>query len=301
MKKNKLIITSLISCFFALFFVDTSVFANERHEIQISPSKSDILELKSGEIASGSFNVNNIGTEPLNFTITVKPYSVVDKNYNTNYELETNYTKISQWITYTTDKNILQPGESTEINYTITVPSDAPAGGQYAAIIASINEEASGNIHLVGSVGYVIYAHVFGETRTDVNILENNIPSLFLSSPISTSSLVENNGNIDMAAEYSLEISNFFSGQEVYSNVMDSTKHIVLPETQRFATQTWQETSPIGIFRVKQTVTIGIKTLVNEKIVFVCPIWLLFVIFFAIVLMITWLISRSRARKRQLS
>ena len=54
----------------------------------------------------------------------------------------------------------------------------------------------------------------------------------------------------------------------------------------------------VGIFRAKQTVKIFGETSVVEKTIIVCPLWLLFVIVLAIVMILIWLAMRSKARKR---
>ena len=47
----------------------------------------------------------------------------------------------------------------------------------------------------------------------------------------------------------------------------------------------------VGIFRARQTVTIFGETAVNEKIIVVCPLWLLFIVIFLIALLLIWFVT----------
>ena len=79
-----------------------------------------------------------------------------------------------------------------------------------------------------------------------------------------------------------------------------STKY-VLPGASRAISQTWDNTPSIGIFKVRQTVyydSMDNEPSVTEKMVIVCPVWLLFVIFFLIAALIIWIVMRVRARSK---
>lgn len=299
MKKITSIFGAILAILLTLAIIKP-VSAVEYNEIQISPSKSATFELNGGDIKTGSFNVNNIGANTFTFAVEVTPFTITDESYNPDYNLETNYTKLSKWITYTVDKTTLNPGESAIINYTITTPEDVPGGGQYAAITAAVASDGEGSVEITGRVAYIVYAQVNGETRLEGSVLENNIPAFLLGMPVSASSLVENTGNVDFDAEYNFEVLEAFKDEEVYSNTDEKVTYRILPETKRFINFTWDGSPLLGLFRVRQTVTVNGTASVSEKLVFLCPIWLLFIVVLGIIFIIIWLISRSRARRRQL-
>ena len=60
---------------------------------------------------------------------------------------------------------------------------------------------------------------------------------------------------------------------------------------------TWEDTPSIGIYRVVETVSLFGESTSTERIVVVCPLWLILVIVFAIVFIVVWLIIRSKKRK----
>ncbi|MBQ9180593.1 hypothetical protein IJ135_00645, partial [Candidatus Saccharibacteria bacterium] len=112
---------------------------------------------------------------------------------------------------------------------------------------------------------------------------------------------VNNTGNVHMDIDYYLQVYPLFSGEEVYTNEENPSHAIVLPETSRYISQEWSETPQIGIFKVRQTVMFGSddsQKSVTEKMVIVCPIWLLFIIFFIIAAIIIWIVMRVRGRNK---
>ena len=58
-------------------------------------------------------------------------------------------------------------------------------------------------------------------------------------------------------------------------------------------TISWDGAPHLGIFKVKQTVKFLGETKTTEKLVFICPIWLLFIILAIIFLIIFLIVNRA--------
>lgn len=284
------------------------------YRLQISPVRLDVEKLEPGTTYTDVFKVQNTGAKAYAFTTGVTPYSVSnteDGEYRPNYESETSYTDIANWITLSAYEGYVEPGSQQEITVTINVPSDVPAGGQYAMIYAQLdsdetsakNEEhdsdAGASFSIEQRVGLIVYADVDGETRKEAEILDLNIPTFMFQPPVSSTSLVKNDGNIHANVEYTLQVFPLFSDEEVYTNEENPTILTVLPETRRFNTISWEGSPQLGLFRVRATVKIFDETKELEKLVFICPIWFLFVILLIIFCALFWLITRMRGRKQQ--
>lgn len=270
------------------------------YRIQISPAKLNIDELEPGKTYIEKFAVQNTGSEAFNFSLSVAPFSVTDENYGANFTAESQYTQIAGWIDLSTDSGHLEPNSSQDITVTIVVPKDVPAGGQYGAILATLektnNEEA--NIQVTQQVGLVLYTNVAGTTRNGGSVVENKISGFLFEPPISGTSLIENTGNTHIEAEYILQVFPLFSSEEVYTNEEHPETRTVLPETRRFNTISWDGAPKLGIFKVKQTIKILGETSVTEKLVFLCPIWFLFIIILLVFCVVFWLVGRARNRNR---
>lgn len=309
MKISKQAIRFLCAIFLGItcvFLGTNSVFAanNEQpaQRIQISPAREDIGDLDPGEKYSGIFKVQNIGTEKLKFSVGVSPYTVTNENYDQDYDTTTQYTDIINWIKFSQDSGEVEPNGEVEIAYTISVPADVASGGQYAILYAEIisdNKIDNGaGLNTIQRVGMKLYTNIEGNTRKTGSVIENKIPAFLFNPPISATSIVENTGNTHANVKYVLQVYPLFGDEEVYTNEESPTTLVLLPDTRRLNTVTWDNTPAFGIFRVKQTVSFWDESSTVEKIVFLCPIWLVFIIFLIIFCAIFWIVSRIRNRNK---
>lgn len=270
--------------------------------IGMSPTKIDLEDLDPGDTVKSSFTIRNTGTKTSSYKITVEPYGVEGDDYTATFDNKTKFNDIVDWTTFSDSEGTLEPGESKEITFTVSVPADVPAGGQYGAIVAENSAEKGdategASIDIGRRVALIYYANVAGETRNTANIEENKIPGILFNPPISATSIIENTGNTHAEAKYVLQVFPLFSDEEVYTNEEDPDTRLILPETRRFNTISWDGAPHLGIFRVKQTITVFGESSVIDKTVFLCPIWLLFVVLLIIFCLIFWIVTRIRARK----
>ncbi len=292
----------------------TSVFADDSSSksnsspstaITVSPMNQRII-LSPGETTQGSIQVSNPNTssQKLKFTVSVgsfsqqaapggkDDYGVVDVN------TVSDYNQMMKWITVGETKGELAPNSSTTIPYTITVPSDAPAGGQYATIIVKNDDDqgsTGGNVAIQSNlqVASIIYAEVTGTTRQSAEILDNSFPSFMLSGPLEATAMVKNDGNIHTDAQYVLQVWPMIGDEEICTNEENPSTSLVMPETKQYHVESCNIGS-VGIFRAKQTVTILGEVSVVEHMVILCPIWLMLVIAIVIFLIIFYFVRRSR-------
>lgn len=280
-------------------------FADEvpEYRLQISPAKEDLGELKPGSKATGTFKVQNTGSKSFKFRVSVSPYTVADENYAPQYEQRNQFTDIVEWIEFSQTSGELEPNTEQEIAYTVEVPADVPSGGQYAILIAEIvndeNSTSDSSIASIRRVGMLLYSNVEGHTRKTGSIVENKIPSFLFTPPITASSIVENTGNTHATVKYVLQVYPLFGDEEVFTNEENPMTLTVLPETRRFNEVKWEGSPHLGIFRVKQTVSFWDQSSTTEKVVFLCPIWFLFIILVLIFLVIFWIFSRIRSRRSE--
>lgn len=288
------------------------VFADEiLSSMTVSPPTQRMI-LMPGETYNGSLKISNSNDNKndLKYSASIGSFSQVkdgkskDDYGSVDHISRSNYNQIMDWIELDKETGTVAPNSTDVLSYKINVPKDAPAGGQYAMIIIrdeTVNsDEDSGNVAIqnVMQFGSIIYAEVTGETREAGAILENNVPIISFGSPLMVSSMVRNDGNVHTDAEYTLQIYPLFSDKEVYSNEEEPMTSLILPESERYNALTWDEAPMVGIFKVRQTVKIFGDTSVVEKIVIICPLWLLFVIVIATMLIIFWLVSKSKKRQK---
>lgn len=273
------------------------------YRLQLSPARQDVGDLKPGETYTGTIKVQNTGKNPFNYRMSVSPYTVIDEMYTQDYDRTNQYTDIVEWIKFSKETGSLEPNTQDEITFTIKVPADVPAGGQYAILMAEIvndeNTNQSSGVAAIRRVGMLLYSNVYGSTRKTSSIIENKVPSILFNPPVTATSIVENTGNTHATAQYILQVYPLFGNEEVYTNEEEPAELTILPETRRYNSIEWPNAPHLGIFRVKQTVKIWDQTSTVEKVVFLCPIWFLFIILLLIFLIIFWIFTRVRNRHQE--
>lgn len=271
------------------------------YRLQISPTQENIGKIEPGEVHTGSFNVQNTGNKAYDYTVSISPFSFKNDRYEQDFDSTSKYTVLTDWVTFDSESGSVQPGEQSQINYTIKVPSNAPGGLQSAAIMVTMKNDGEmkeSGVQTVSRAAYPIYMNVAGDTNERGVIVENKIPGLIFNPPVVVSSVVENSGNIYATATYEMKVTNFFGGKEVYSNIKEDNNgnlkpdtKVIFPETERYNEVEWTNAPKIGLFKVKQTVKIFDEVSEKEKIVFICPIWLIIIFVIILALIIFKIVS----------
>jgi hypothetical protein len=253
--------------------------ANPASSIQLSPV-SQRLTLSASQVVDSKIKITNTGTDKLSFRVYATPYGVADITYEANFDNESDYTKIANWISFDqAEYRDLAAGEVVEIPFHISTPADIPGGGQYAVVFAETlpTESTSGagaSLQTVGRVGSLVYADLGGETRREGELLSFEQP-VFAEAKLKPTSQIKNSGNIDFSFNHTAIVKTLF-GKEVFNS---SISRSVLPGTTREVTQEWTEAPSIGLYLVSNKISFLNQTPVDEtKLVYVGPVWILIVI-----------------------
>lgn len=317
MTKYKKLLSGLVGAVVAL--VSITVPYGVASAFTVSPQIQEYV-LAPGQSVTGEVEVSNFSDAEgvFYYVAEVVPYSVSsDGKHEANFDARNDHTDIVNWVTMSdSDESgveevhgILKPGEEKSIYYTITAPSNARGGGQYFAVRVKTDVDASREakeddvvvINEVVGIASLVFVEVSGDITVKGEITDNNIPSFFLTPPISSSFVVKNEGNTHAVVSYALQVFPLFSDEEIYTTEENMGTAYVLPGVSRAITQSWSNTPAVGIFKVRQTVyydSLDNEPSVTEKTVIICPIWLLFIIFFAIFALIFYLVLKAKARKK---
>lgn len=271
--------------------------------ISVSPMYQKIV-LTPGEVYEGSFTVSNgaANDETLHFGTSVGPFYLDDDN-NVEFEENGSYNQIVDWVTVKDKTGTLEPNNNINIRYTIDVPENAPAGGQYAVIrVGGLNDESvnthnSINLDINFGVGYLIYAEVLGATERGGEILSTEVPSFIFNGDITGSSSIKNTGNVHGTAKYTMQVFPLFSNEEVFTNEEEPETRTIIPEQTIYNETVWENTPLMGIFNVLYTIEFEGVTAQVSKMVIKCPIWMLFIVILIVAAAIIWLVLRVTRRK----
>lgn len=279
--------------------------------------------LEPGTTYDATIRITNpaIAKNTLHFKIEAVPYNVVNENYDADFRSETEYTKISNWITLDQDEGYVEPNNSTTITYHINVPADAPGGGQYCALsVRSLaNEESTNsgeNVTAVSDIielSSIIYAQVNGDVKREGEILENKIPIISFKNPITTTMSFRNTGNVHQDATVAIKATNIITGQPIMLDGSDAENYdeedttsqgvanfneIVMPDSSRFVTRQVQGLPDLGIYKISQTVKFSGTENTVEHIIFMTPVWFLCLVIAVIASTIALIVYRNKKRRK---
>ncbi len=289
-------------------FVSLSAYAESGDVVMsVNPSEQNI-ELKPGKHYEKTLSVYNLGRKSFDFEVDVTPYQTGGENYEPDFTTTNNYTKLSSWITFPETKFRVEPGTAQVVTFEIDVPDDITGGGQYAAIIVRMVNSGADEaaVQFVSQIASLIYGHVSGaEAIEEGKMISHSIPSFLLNNDFRATSTFENTGNIDYKVVETITIRDFFTNREIITpeTVSESNYPIgtssstVLPGTKRTIEMVWKNAPQLGVFRVHQTISFLAEEQSFDKIVIICPLWLMVLIGAFILLIIIWIIARIRGRR----
>ncbi len=277
-------------------------------ELTVSPATTSV-SLKPGASIDYTLVVDNKKSENLDITVYTAPYSIQNEDYDVDFEKETNRTQLSRWIEFvnadgsTTKeyKTTVPANTKSNIVYRVNIPQDIPAGGQYASIFVQTGDNAkpleTSGLQAVSRVGVIVYGRSNGETEEKAEVTETSVPTFLLNGPVTASALVKNLGNTDIEVSYSFTVTSIV-GAELYHS---EGKEPVLPDASRRMKQQWENTQPMGLFRVSYKVeTLG-ETYEISRLVIILPAYMILLALFVLTLLIIWIIILIRKRRERKS
>lgn len=239
------------------------------------------IDLKAGETFEGSITIANpkAATEDFYYKVSLSPYSVIGEGYTPDFKTISDWSRMVEWMTIDSTEGVLKPNETKDIHFTVKVPGDAPAGGQYAMIgVSSNNPVASsenGTVQNVFEMASIVYATVDGETVHEGKILNNAVSDFVAVGTPRASATVANHGNVHETLTTTLSIKNLVTGQVITptDDVDGKFESTIMPDTTRTVDHELANIPALGIFEVKQQLSYLDQTSEVSTIMVVCPLW----------------------------
>lgn len=276
--------------------------------MSLNPASQDI-ELESGKTTKASLKVSNLGRLAFDINVSVSPYYVANNDYDPDFSSQTNQTKLFGWIKLEKSTYHIEPGETAEVKFSVNVPDDTPAGGQYAAIMltADSGNQDKESMSISSRLAAILYGHVNGVgLRPEGDLVDRSLPGFITDGDFSISQSVRNTGNVDFRVVQTMTVTDFFSNREIVNQEsVDADQQLfaygsstVLPDTTRTGILTWKTAPKLGLFTVTQRIVFLDQDLTFTRLVFICPIWLI-IIFAALILAIVIIIISKFLGKRK--
>lgn len=207
--------------------------------------------IKPGGTYTGSFQVLNQGDTSYKFLAYPTPYRVSGEDYTPEFTFLPTAPNAGSWLNFSAPGGYMTPGQSTTINYTISVPENTQPGGYYAAAFAETQLPVKANGVTVNErVGELFYIQVAGPVVKKGEFL--SWQSGFFQKPPLTSYLrIKNDGSLHFPAKIQYQVKDVFGHAKYTLN----TNKELLPQTIRKITMPWNKTPSIGLFKVSGTVS----------------------------------------------
>lgn len=167
----------IIFLFVAIFLISkpASVLAVEKYGLKLDPSLQEI-NIKPGEVYQGTILVTNRGNKEVTLQKIVKDFKAIGEDGAQEFiesQNNDNQNSLSKWISLLGDKTIVLGAEQSQsINYTISIPEGAPAGGYYGAIFFQpVVSGENAKLSILTQVGAIILVNVEGEIKYSAEII----------------------------------------------------------------------------------------------------------------------------------
>lgn len=270
----------------------------------VSPM-SQFISLVPGETYSGIVKISNPSgsTADISYTASVSPYTVTDQYYTTDLATKSNFSQIVDWVELPSPAGTIAPNSVAEVPFTITVPANAPAGGQYATIVISQAPDTTSTDSTVSSVvgmASIIYADIAGETTHSGEVLDTSLPGFSFTTPVPISTTITNTGNVHETAYITLSVVNNVTGERIFpaKDQSDTFSEVIMPESTRLIVRELSDLPALGAVSVTQTISYnGTESTFSSTLV-LCPVWFLALIVLTITSIIFALVFRARSRRR---
>jgi hypothetical protein len=250
------------------------------------------LSIKPGERIQTSIKVRNNSDKAFTVNTIIDDF-ILDKDGETpvaiNIDVDYRWS-LRDWIVLAPEFQNLQPKQTGVINVIINVPENALPGGHYAMIThkpvglgahgLEAQEEASSII--AQRVGTLVYVIVEGPITQEAYVRDFTFPKFTEYGPVPFSFSVDNQSDIHIKPEISIEIRNLF-GRKIDTIQLDSKN--VFPMMSRGFGGEWDKVWGMGFYRARLIMSYGTDagvTIVNTNF-WLLPITLVMSVFIVLI------------------
>jgi P pilus assembly chaperone PapD len=261
--KNKFWIILLI---FAITTFAPALLFSAGLSVTVSPIRVEHL-VNQGEDGTDTISVTNDGTASTRLQVSIEDWTMT-KDGNPVFTKEGNNPySCSAWIQINPTDFRIEPGQTTEVRYTVTVPEGIEDCGYRAAIIfetvpeVTVGEKSKG-VSLRGRIATILYEMVGKpELKCHANSLKANIKKDGADFILA----LQNTGRAHIRTKGSITIKDS-NGENVFNLEVPDVP--VLPESERNITVNYDKVIPKGKYTATAIVDVGRKELIGAETAF---------------------------------
>lgn len=221
------------------------------------------IDMAAGEVQTRSITLTNTTNAPLTFTASINDFvpngSTGQPQFlDANVESDSKFS-LSRWITVTRQPEFTIPPQSqTEVAFTINVPVDAEPGTHFGGILFGqpLGIKPPSGPAVIQKAGAIILVKL-GESQEKVQVSQFfTQQKVYQSGPIEFLISLHNFGNVHSKPKGDITIRNFW-GRQVAQVPVNPDAQIILPESGRDFSQTWNKKIGFGRYTAESVLYYG--------------------------------------------
>ena len=263
--------------------------------IRISPPNFE-LEGEPGQVVAQQITVTNRGSSPIPINMQVSGFEAVGQAGQAALTEATPAAfGIVSWTSVTPDQFQLDPDQRQAVTFLIEIPEDAPPGGHYVSVLASVSTAGATQGLAVGQrIGSLILLKVAGEVIEQAQVAELNAPAVASKGPIDFTAVLRNSGNVHLRPAGFISIKGTFGGEITNLQLEQSN---VLPRSERAFSATWDTGWRIGVYTAEYTAFYGTENAsVTKSVTVIIFPWPIALPVLVVLLVLIFLVFKARQR-----
>ena len=219
------------------------------------------IDIDPGTTETAQIQLYNETAEPLALVGTIEAFSPTGEDGQIQPRPATSSDVVLEWITFTQDTIVIQPGQIVSVPFSVTVPDQTTPGGYYAVLFWGTQPTADGQLQITARIGSLVFIRVTGPVVEQLEVLEFLASrSLSFELPVTFTSRVSNTGNVHVKPVGELMVTNAF-GQRSAVPVNSEAAAILPGSVRSFAISYGQQPAKdfitSWISRVHNEITLG--------------------------------------------
>ena len=254
--------TKFLIFLLSFFFLNSSKFSLAQATLGLTaiPPRLEITT-NPGQVITKEIKIRNESNTEKTISTSVRDFIVTD-DFGTPLQVETtdqsdNRWTASSWIQISPSQLKLKPGETKSLVLTVIAPDDALAGGHYAVVLHTPQNDVT--ITQTGAavqtnVGTLVYITVPGDITQNASIREFSAPKFLEYGPVDFKTIITNLSDVHITPAGAINIYNTFGLKSAQIN-LDNTN--IFPNTSREFLNTLNRKLMLGRYKAQINATYG--------------------------------------------
>lgn len=212
--------------------------------LSVSPAIVDV-SVDPGKTETQSLTITNDERTSQTYFVTIQKFLPKGERGQQEFLPPSDTEGLPEWMYVDKAEVTLEPGQSTRLQVAIRVPSDARAGGHYAALFLTKRQPTGEQVAMLPRLGILFFVHVSGQMVEKLRVVDVSLDQVGLYSglPVGFRVTIQNEGMTDETPKANVTIKNVFG---MTSASFETSLDRVLPSSRRTSLIIWGDGFALG-------------------------------------------------------